>query len=528
MENTGCGLLTKRVFTGSGFIGLKGICAVKLDGKRRAPDPGLLQIRSRGDERHAVRSRFSGGRGIPFIKGYRLFPFELSVSFQDAAEMDIQNKLDLYYNDELVCDVNYSLFARREGTFHNTRVVKRDGRSMYFRQSATNRLWFVVRQQNFYDSFAQRLRVAAANMLAKIQGESDLILMYEKESSRYEESASVLFERLVDEGYQNVWYILPADHPVIPSLDEKYRQRLIAKNSFRHLLYFFRCTRFVGTETVDHAMQLRAANRHIMTKTQSRDLTHVFLQHGVMYMVSMDADLRVGFISRKVKKYRAVVSSEAEAMHFMLLGGFSREELYITGLAKFDRSFREPDSDLIMIMPTWRRWETNQARKDFTQTGYYRMLEKIVSAVPQELRSRIVIKPHPLMQSMMEGADTELSRYLRPDMTHDEVLRRCRLLITDYSSIAYDAFYRGANVIFYWEEMEACMRHYGGAHLMINEYNIFGDVCRSEEELAEVFDRNYSGPQKDLDIRRYRRIVSWHDGRNTERIIECMKKDQII
>ena len=64
--------------------------------------------------------------------------------------------------------------------------------------------------------------------------------------------------------------------------------------------------------------------------------------------------------------------------------------------------------------------------------------------------------------------------------------------------------------------------------LMINEYNIFGDVCRSEEELAEVFDRNYSGPQKDLDIRRYRRIVSWHDGRNTERIIECMKKDQII
>ena len=359
-------------------------------------------------------------------------------------------------------------------------------------------------------------------------GRGDHRLMYEKGAARYEESAAVVYEKLMDMGYDNVWYIVNRGNPAIRDLPEKYRSHLIEKDSFRHLLMFFRCEKFVGTETVDHAMQLRAADRRIMSKTQSRDLTHVFLQHGVMYMVSLDADLRVGFVNRKVRKYRTVVSSEAEAMHFVTLGGFPREELYVTGLAKFDRSVSEPGADLIMIMPTWRRWEANLAQRDFTKTGYYRMLERIVEAVPEELKEKIVIKPHPLMQAMMEKEETPLSAYLRSDMSHDDVLKRTRLLITDYSSIAYDAFYRGANVIFCWEDKTECMKHYGGAHLMINEYNIFGDICYDCGGMRPMIEENYASAQKPLYLRRYGNIVAFRDGRNTERIIGMMKKDGII
>ena len=40
------------------------------------------------------------------------------------------------------------------------------------------------------------------------------IILFEKKSERYEESASVLFEKLIDEGYKNVFYILDKNNKI--------------------------------------------------------------------------------------------------------------------------------------------------------------------------------------------------------------------------------------------------------------------------------------------------------------------------
>ncbi|MBQ9014743.1 MAG: CDP-glycerol glycerophosphotransferase family protein [Firmicutes bacterium] len=525
----GAGILWHTVAGSADAIVMRGLIAVKFDpaikGKK---DIRRLRFRVFKAPDFPIESHFSIRKGLPFGAGYRLYAFTLKILKKDALQLDVQNKIYLYYDDIRMCGVVYRFLKRQKGEFHNSRLFRAGDKVMYFRQTINNKLWFVVRPENLYDAAGQRLRVSAAWLVSKIKGPSQDVLMFEKEASRYEESASVLYERLIDQGYPNIWYIINRDNPRIPSMKPQYREHLIYKDSFRHLVAFLRCRKFVGTENIDHAMQLRAANRHLMAKMQSTDLTQVFLQHGVMYMVSLDADMRVFFSNHNLKQYRAVVSSEAEALHFVRLGGFRREDMYVTGLAKFDRSRREEDADLIMIMPTWRRWETNLARKDFEATGYYRMLERIVRAVPDHLQEKIVIKPHPLMEEMMTRERTALARFLRPDLSHNDTLEKTRLLITDYSSIAYDAFYRGTNVIFYWEEKEECMRRYGNAHLMINEYNIFGDICYSSGQLEKVVEKNYTQTQDPLYQRRYRNIVSFHDGRNTERIIEKLKKDGII
>ncbi|MDO5491404.1 MAG: CDP-glycerol glycerophosphotransferase family protein [Bacillota bacterium] len=528
MDSTGCGILIRKVTAGRDAIIVRGICALKLGLKGRRSEMSRLSIRIHGTEATPVRARFFMPKGIPFAGGYRLHPFCMEIRCEDALLLDVQNRLMLWYGDQEICGISYSLLARRKGVYRTSRLIRSGGKVMYFRQTAGNKMWFVVRSENRYDSRAEGLRVFYAWLLSRVMGRSDHILMFEKESSRYEESASVLFEKLVDQGYRNVYYLIDRDNPAVKDLNETYRAQMIEKDSFRHLLYFFRCHRFVGTETMEHAAQLRTSNRRLMAKARSTDLTHVFLQHGVMYMVSLDADARAGFIDRQVDQYRTVVSSEAEAMHFILLGGLKREELYITGLAKFDRSVRDEDADWIMIMPTWRRWETNLAERDFRSTGYYRMLENMVNAVPDEWKDRIIVKPHPLMEQMMERSETQLSRYLRPDMSHDEVLRRCRLLITDYSSIAYDAFYRGANAVFWWGEMSECMKHYGGAHLMLNEYNAFGDICYTQGQMEQAVRAGYSMEQNPDYVRKYRRIVEFHDNRNTERIIGKLKEDHIL
>lgn len=467
-------------------------------------------------------------KGIPFLKDWYLNKYDLEIDLKTTPLLDIQNKIIIKYR-EYNGRILFNILDYKRGKGRVSKVCRYKTNGIYFRQSVKNTLYLTVREGNYYDTREGQRKIKAAFLLSKIYKKNDLILLFEKECQRYEESASVLYEKLIELGYKNCYYIINKDNLALNDLDEKYEKNLIYKDSFKHILYFFVCKKFIGTETLGHAMQLRVANRRVIQKTQSKKLSYVFLQHGVMYMISLDSEMRVGFRNTKHKLYRVVVSSELEAEHFIELGGFDKKNLYITGLAKFDRSVLEEGADKIVIMPTWRRWESNSARKNFIDTKYYQMIVRIINGIPKQYRDKVVVLPHPLMRSAMLTSQNELRHYLPKATSYDEILKTCRVLITDYSSIAYDAFYRGSNVIFYWEEKEECIEHYGGnTRLMLDESNVFGDVCYCPDELSACFAHNYTNKQSYEYMQRYRKIVSFYDGKNTERIIEKLKKDRII
>jgi CDP-glycerol glycerophosphotransferase (TagB/SpsB family) len=125
--------------------------------------------------------------------------------------------------------------------------------------------------------------------------------------------------------------------------------------------------------------------------------------------------------------------------------------------------------------------------------------------------------------------DAEMcSRILVPD-SYEGVLRDTEVLITDYSSISYDAFYRGAKVVFYWAEKDECMTHYGeGTKLMLNLGNVFGPVAMTGPEITAAVKENYGAPQRQDYLDKYRKIIEFHDGKNTERIIEHLKQDGVL
>jgi hypothetical protein len=63
---------------------------------------------------------------------------------------------------------------------------------------------------------------------------------------------------------------------------------------------------------------------------------------------------------------------------------------------------------------------------------------------------------------------------------------------------------------------------------MLNDGNVFGSACRTPEELKKAVADSYGKPQRDEDIARYRKIVEFHDGKNSERIIEKLIEDGVI
>ena len=85
-----------------------------------------------------------------------------------------------------------------------------------------------------------------------------------------------------------------------------------------------------------------------------------------------------------------MTSSNEEARHFVELGGYNPEQIIVCGLPKYDRNILYPTADKIVIMPTWRVWEYNQATTDFSSTPYYKMLERIVSGIKEKYLDRLI------------------------------------------------------------------------------------------------------------------------------------------
>lgn len=465
--------------------------------------------------------------------------YSFSIPVEDVVDMPATNMVALCYKnhyDKLVqCHIIYcALFYRFFFGLRGPILKEKETDTVaVFRQSKNNRLNVYVRSWIKSDSLIERFKQDLAFLISQFwhtKKAKKLVLLYEKNSSKYEESASVTFENLIDRGYRYAYFIVDRNYEYIDRIPEKYRKNILYKHTFKHYLYFFRSKTFIGTEALVHAIDLKTFNVFALKKISDKDINYVFLQHGVMYMVSLDSEARSMFKRKNLdKKYRVVVSSQAEADHFTQLGRHLPQDLYITGLPKFDRNVLLPDADKIVIMPTWRPWEINLARDDFSQTAYFKMVMKIYNAVPDELKDKVIILPHPLIVNELHHLERELVDKIVVDARYDDILKQTRVLITDYSSIAYDAFYRGSRVIFYWEEKDYCLSQYGpSTKLMLNEDNVYGDFFYTDEGLCESIRYNYDNPQSEEYIRRYSHIVQFRDGKNTERLINFLIEDGII
>lgn len=460
-----------------------------------------------------------------------------SVPVDDVIDMPSTNMVALNYKNPLgytvQCHIVYNglLPVSFLGLRGPLTLESKTNSVAIFRQSRGNRLNIYVRSYNVSDAFSKRLMQVIAFALSlfwRNEKAKKLVLLYEKNAAKYEESASALYEKLLDSGFNYAYFIVTKD--ALGDVPEKYRRNVLVKHSFKHYLYYFKAKTFIGTETLVHSIDLKTFNKLALMKVADKNKNYVFLQHGVMYMVSLDSESRKMFKRKELNgKYRVIVSSQAEADHFVELGNHYYEDLYITGLPKFDKNVMNDDADKIVIMPTWRPWEINTARDDFLETSYFKMIMKIYNSVPENLKDKVIILPHPLIVNELKNLPKSVTDTIVTDAKYDNILRQARILITDYSSIAYDAFYRGSRVIFYWEEKDDCMAHYGPTtKLMLNEENVYGDYFYSTDGLTQSIEYNYYNSQREEYKNRYSQLVTYHDGCNTQRLIDFLKKDKII
>ena len=73
------------------------------------------------------------------------------------------------------------------------------------------------------------------------------------------------------------------------------------------------------------------------------------------------------------------------------------------------------------------------------------------------------------------------------------------------------------------------MEHYGeGTQLMLNEDNVFGPVCMVAEDIRRAVKQRYGSDQDPHELEKYRKIVEFHDGKNSERILRLLVRDGML
>ena len=119
------------------------------------------------------------------------------------------------------------------------------------------------------------------------------------------------------------------------------------------------------------------------------------------------------------------------------------------------------------------------------------------------------------------------------DRPISQVLEITKLMITDYSSVAYNSFYQGAAVLFYQEDLAEYEKICGSLIPADEEY--IGLRAFNLEEFEEMIRRLIPNQRivmkearTDEHERNYKSINEFHDGKNVDRIFQKLVELKLI
>lgn len=354
-------------------------------------------------------------------------------------------------------------------------------------------------------------------------------LYYEKNSMKAEEGTFEIFLASLNSEKSRNYFILDKNSPQWEQLSK--HPNVVAKYSRQYYELIYSADCFISTETPSHLNVHRALNKYVRKTLLEKRF--VFLQHGVTYLKCQGAGSVFGKGKEGEPDY-IVVGSEKEAKVVAKMLNIPQKRCVNTGLPVFDtieyEHITEKSDDMVTIMMTWKPSEEHMLTH-FEDSGYYSHVRTVYKMIQKYiLVSQIQIVPHPKVAELI--GQTDLAEFVWKG-TVSEALKYTKLLITDYSSVCYNAFYQGAAVIFYQPDLEEYQKEVGKLVPKDGEY--IGYRVTEESTLEQYIRRGIQEGHIDLEylrseefVNRYRTINQYSDGNNIARIVEFLKQEKII
>ncbi len=264
----------------------------------------------------------------------------------------------------------------------------------------------------------------------------------------------------------------------------------------------------------------------------------VFLQHGIS---QNDISAYLNRFSKNVSGLVIAASTERELFADEKYG-YSESKIWATGFARFDRLYGEEAPRLVTVMPTWRSYLATSMNgetgvwnlvSDFRDSAFYSFYnsllndERLIEAA-NEYGYKLCFMPHPILAPHLDLFEkNEAVVFMNPETSYREVYARSALILTDYSSAAFDFSYLRRPVVyaqFDREEMKARATTYS-LNTDFYDKHALGEICRDyETTVSTLVDYMKNGcllkPEYSDAIDGF---FLFDDKRSSERIIERIK-----
>lgn len=356
-----------------------------------------------------------------------------------------------------------------------------------------------------------------------------LNLYYEKNSMKAEEGTFEIFLQALQSDRSKNYFILDSTSPQWETLSKYPNVAAKYSKQYYELVYSADC--FISTETPSHLNVHRAVNKYIRKTLLEKKF--VFLQHGVTYLKCQGAGSVFGKGKEGEPDYM-IVGSEKEADAAARMLNIPKERCIQTGLPVFSKieyeHISQTSEDVVTIMLTWKPSEEHMLRH-FEESGYYQNTRMVYELVQKHIAGqKIQLVPHPKVLELL--LRTDLAESVWKGSVSD-ALHNTKLLITDYSSVCYNAFYQGAAVVFYQPDLEAYQKEVG--RLVPEDDEYIGYRVFEQNGLEQLLQRGIRQGHIDLTymrseqfMDRYRSINQFTDGKNIQRIVDFLKEKGIV
>ncbi|MEB6215252.1 CDP-glycerol--glycerophosphate glycerophosphotransferase [Mammaliicoccus sciuri] len=254
----------------------------------------------------------------------------------------------------------------------------------------------------------------------------------------------------------------------------------------------------------------------------------VFLQHGVLGAKNLTQINGKQLKDFNVDMFITSSNREKQIVNRDLL--FDSYQAKVTGLSRFDELFKEnvEVKNQILIIPTWRDWITNinsLLESDYLQ-NYNDLLNRPEwKTIAQSKNVDIIFCLHPNMQAFVEYFDIpDYIKVIRQGEVDVQLLiKESKLMITDYSSVAFDFSFLEKPVIYYQFDRDRFIGRLP-SHLDLDK-ELPGRIVDNVEAVIEAanhyVDNDFKNEQQI--INKANNFVAYKDTNNSQRIYEEAK-----
>lgn len=329
------------------------------------------------------------------------------------------------------------------------------------------------------------IKLKFAKMLAKILPKK-VWLIGENLGKSYQDNGYAFYRKAKENNIPDK-FMFVYDPEYIPDSVEITRN-MVKMDSLRHLIAYFSSELLIVSHGIRDVLP-----GYYHDKMSQNNVGIYYLQHGVTAMK------RLGFTgnsySGNIRKL--VVSSKNEKNIFQEKMMFDEKQLTVTGMVRYDYLTdlkKEQNQKIVFVMPTWREWiqETDGAFENSEFNRQYQRLlyDKKLNHLLKESGILMMVLPHiEIRLKYGHLFNSNQSNIVIVDTKKEsiaELIRKSDMLITDYSSVAFDFAYLGKKVIFFQFDIDQYLHHRGS---YINMYeDLFGPVVYDYNGLISEID----------------------------------------